>query len=1051
MQPSVLTRDDQASASRVPLAMPEQTTADIPRPEHPRPDFRRDDWVTLNGAWRFSFDPNNIGEQMRWYHVSHPVAASHLGEVTDPVEDPFGAEIVVPFPWESRLSGIHDPHYKGAAWYQRAVEAPREWAERPAPAAAPAGDGPFQQPTDIADPAGPAGLGVAMAAARGGELVGAPAEPPRAGGSGRRAGRTATWRLRPYLCFGAVDWSARVWINGRFVAEHDGGYTPFEVDISRFVRPGVPVTLTVRVWDATDADTPLGKQTEEWYTHSSGIWQTVWLEGRPAAHLTRTHVTPHQHLKHAQHAEGVSEAGWSADFSFAIASPPELAGREAVLAIESSDGLFPGVERRLTLEDRRTEALIDLPVPNPRAWSPEDPHLYDCVVTLRVSHEGRELVDTVNTYFGLRSVSSARWENRPYEYVFLNGEPVYLRGILDQAFHPDSLHSYPSDDVIRGDIQAAKDLGLNFVRCHIKINDPRYYYWCDRLGMLCMYDFPSASIYTPKARVNWERTFREALERDYSHPCIFSWILFNETWGLEEHQRPEGWGWVREMYYLCKRLDPTRLVEDNSPYLYDHVTTDINTWHFYIGDYDQARRHVENVVSQTYEGSPYHFVGGVYGDVEGAHEFKQGTQPLLNSEYAGISAWGGDRDISYTFKFLTTELRRHDMICGYVYTELTDVEWEHNGLLNYDRSPKEFGYEAFADGMTVADVNGADFVGLDAPPCQTIPPGGTFKEPVFISHWDRRPLADPVLRWRATAVDRFGERRTLDEGERPVAPRRYGVTDVGDVEVQLPDEPCLVTVALWLEDRGRAALRGRDGHDGHDGQEGRAEPEVRARNYVNVEVHEGEQASQRSWARLTQDSEQIEGGYALRFLPGDFLGSSWGDPRIGPRGSKFGAAGAGWVEYGVTIPEGVTAESVKGLRLVFEAAARTARNRLDWRDPRHNSPQDYPQTEARKLPSDLVVRVNGVRVGSVRLPDDPADARGVLSAHNSPHWEPCSYGFLTRLHADAETARRVLAEAKDNRLLVRFEVPRTGIPGGLNLYGARMGAYPVDPVLVLEL
>ncbi|CAA9292764.1 MAG: GH2 [uncultured Chloroflexi bacterium] len=1048
MQPSNSTPGALSGAApSVPPPMPDQLTPDIPRPEHPRPDFRRDDWINLNGHWRFSFDPQNVGEQMRWYHVSHPVAASHLGEVTDPVEDPFGADIVVPFPWESRLSEINETGYKGAAWYQRAVEVPRDWAERPARATGgTGGNGAAEPPADIADPAGPGGLGVAMAAARAGaDLVGAPTEPRPNGGEpsgnpgtpGRRAGRGVSWRLRPYLCFGAVDWSARVWINGRFVAEHDGGYTPFEVDISRFVRPGVPVTLTVRAWDATDADTPLGKQTEEWYTHSSGIWQTVWIEGRPAAHLTRAHVTPHL------------EAG-RADFSFTIAAPPELTGRGCVPSIESADGLFPAVERRLTLEDRRTDTLIDLPVPNPRAWSPEDPHLYDCVVTLRLSHEGRELVDTVNTYFGLRTISSARWDNRPYDFVFLNGEPVYLRGILDQAFHPDSLHSYPSDDVIRGDIQAAKDLGLNFVRCHIKINDPRYYYWCDRLGMLCMYDFPSASIYTPKARANWERTFREALERDYSHPSIFSWILFNETWGLEEHQRPEGWGWVREMYYLCKRLDPTRLVEDNSPYLYDHVTTDINTWHFYISDYDQARRHVENVVSQTYEGSPYHFVGGVYADVEGAHEFKQGTQPLLNSEYAGISAWGGDRDISYTFKFLTTELRRHDIICGYVYTELADVEWEHNGLLNYDRTPKEFGFEAFVDGMTVADVNGADFVGLDAPPCQTIAPGGTFKESVFISHWDRRPLADPVLCWRATTVDRFGERRVLDEGERIVSPRRYAVTDVGDLELQLPDEQCLVTVALWLEDRGTSGAQRASTTPGAAGVSDDGRPEVRARNYVNVEVHEGEQASQRSWARLTQDSERIEYGYALRFLPGDFLGSSWGDPRIGPRGSKFGAAGAGWVEYAVTIPTGVTADDVKGLRLVFEAGARTARNRLDWRDPRHNSPQDYPQTETRKLPSDLVVRVNGVRVGSLRLPDDPADARGVLSAHNSPHWEPCSYGFLTQLSVDADTARRIIAEAKDERLLIRFEVPRTGVPGGLNLYGARMGAYPIDPVVILD-
>ena len=158
---------------------------EIPRPEHPRPDFQRERWINLNGRWRFSFDPQNVGEQRRWYRVSHPTAASRLGEVNDAVEDPFGAEIIVPFPWESRLSQVNDPNYKGAVWYQRAIEVPAEWTG-----------------------------------------------------------------LRSYLCFGAVDWSARVWINGRFAAEHEGGYTPFEVDLSRYARPGMPMTLTVRVWES---------------------------------------------------------------------------------------------------------------------------------------------------------------------------------------------------------------------------------------------------------------------------------------------------------------------------------------------------------------------------------------------------------------------------------------------------------------------------------------------------------------------------------------------------------------------------------------------------------------------------------------------------------------------------------------------------------------------------------------------------------------------------------------------------------------------------------
>src|SRR5918911_1704371 len=379
----------------------------------------------------------------------------------------------------------------------------------------------------------------------------------------------------------------------------------------------------------------------------------------------------------------------------------------------------------------------------------------------------------------MREIARGGWEDRAYEYVLLNGEPIYLRGALDQAFHPEGLHAYPSDEAIRADIQAAKDLGLNMLRCHIKVNDPRYYYWADKLGLLIMYDLPSAGIYTPKARANWEQTLRAALERDYSHPSIFSWVLFNETWGLEEHQTPASWQWVKEMYLLAKELDSTRLVEDNSTNKYDHVLSDLNSWHFYIDNYRRARHHVARVVAQTAERGGFNYVSRLYGHVPGAAEFSQGTVPLLNSEYAALGARGGDLDISYSFKYLTTELRRHDKVCGYVYTELTDVEWEHNGFLNYDRTPKEFGYEAFVPGMTVADLNAADFVGLDAPPCRTLPPGSAYAAPVFFSHWDRRPIEGAALRWQVTGVDRYGERFVVDEGRRNLAPRRYGVGGCG--------------------------------------------------------------------------------------------------------------------------------------------------------------------------------------------------------------------------------------------------------------------------------
>jgi glycosyl hydrolase family 2 len=939
----------------------------IPRPEHPRPDFMREPWINLNGRWRFTFDPENVGEQQRWYRLRHPSLSAGEGR---PLHDPFGRTIVVPFPWESYLSEVRAPEYRGAAWYQRTIVVPAEWAE---PGARTDGEAPLPPVTGDGSVPGPI-----------------PGLPP------------AQWRLRPYLCFGAVDWNARVWVDGRFVAEHSGGYTPFYLDLSRYVRPGRSATLTVRVWDACDADTLLGKQTYDWYTPSSGIWQTVWLEGRPAAYLSQVPITPHLDRGCATFALAVQSDGAAADYR---------------LVIRPVDQAFPAVEEQIRVGPGRTEHAVEVSVPDPRPWSPEDPHLYECSVSL-LSPSGEE--DTVRTYFGLRSISRARWEDNPYEYVLLNEEPVYLRGVLDQAFHPDGLHTYPSDEAIRADVQAAKDLGLNMLRCHIKVNEPRYYHWADRLGLLVMYDLPSPSIYTPTARAHWESSLRDALERDCSHPSIFSWILFNETWGLEEHQTAAGWRWVREMYDLARELDPSRLIEDNSACLYDHVVTDLNTWHFYISGWDRARRETERIVKETYPGSAFNFVGGRYAHVEGAEGHRQDTAPLLNSEYGGLGARGGDKDIAYTFKFLTTELRRHGKVCGYVYTELTDIEWEHNGLLNYDRTPKEFGYEAFVPAMGVVDLTGADFVGLDCAPCRTLPPGSPFSAPVFVSHWDSRPLGTARLQWQIRLTDRFGETQAVDEGQRTVHPRRFAVTDAGRIEARLPDEPGLTTIAVWLMDESGS---------------------IRARNYVNVDLHGGPRP----------DLERTGKDLVLRFHPGDFLDSSWPQPALGPQSSKFGATGSGWVEYEVFLPGDVDPGRIRGLRLRFEAGARTAASRLGWKDPRHRAIGSYPQTETRKLGTRLAARVNGIPLGVVDLPDDPADARGVLSAHLSQSFEYASYGFLTTLAADTETTRRILDASHDSRLVVRLEVPRGETAGGLNLYGARMGAHPVDPMVLLDL
>ncbi len=894
------------------------------RAEHPDPRRQRAAWQTLNGPWHFTFDPGAIGEQEHWYlRNSRNKVQAFIGRHQNQHKP---LTINVPFPWESPLSGVARPEYKGAGWYEREFTVPAEWQG-----------------------------------------------------------------LSPFLNFGAVDWQARVWINGRFVAENEHGYLPFSIDLSRHVLPGETAVVTVRAYDIAEATTLVGKQVPRWYTHSSGIWQSVWLEGRAPNHITAIRIEPN-----------VAQGEATVKLKTQIAQAGVYQVR-----VRSHDGAFATTTVQRELYAGEPPLHFTVKVPAPKLWSPESPYLYEIDVELEPMTGG--MTDRVATYFGMRTVGRGPWDGNTYEYILLNGEPVYLRGALDQAFHPESLHAYPADAVIRGDIQLAKDLGLNMLRCHIKLNDPRYYYWADKLGLLIMYDFPSPDLDTPAMRRLFAQTLPRALERDFNSPSIFAWVIFNETWGLTNHDTADSHRWVRKMLHDTQKLDPTRLVEDNSPCHYNHVESDINSWHFYINDYRRVRQHVQRVVDETYPGSGFNYVC----QNDGGDNFVQSTAPLMNSEYGGIAARSGDQDIAWCFKYQTTELRRHAKICGYVYTELDDIEWEHNGFVNYDRSAKEFGYDFFVEGMSVADLNGADFVGLDAPPCQTLPEGSQFSAPLFVSHWGT-PLGKAIVRWQVDFVDRFGVKRRVAEGKTATTPTRFAVTDLGELHCALPTEPGLATLALWLVDETGA---------------------IRGRNYVNVEVRSAPSPAM----------EQVANGWALRFAPGYFHHTSWSQPFTAPDGSKFSAAGRGWVEYALPLPAGLEIGALNSALLCFEAGARTSQLRIDW--PERTYGFNYPQTEAdHKVPTAVDISINGVTVGQALLPDDPADARGVLSHHNGI--DPGSYGFLTELAIDGAALQQALADQQ--RLLVRFTVTgEGGFPGGLSLYGERTGSYPVEPTILL--
>jgi hypothetical protein len=863
----------------------------IPRPEHPRPDFRRPEWLCLNGEWDFAFDPEDRGRAEGW---QRPGAS-------------FGGRILVPFPWESL-----------AAWGQAALASDARFFS----------DRAYREP--VPQPEEPVLRGAwhdARRRARRHEI-----------GWYRRTFRVPPDWLRAdrrvFLVVGAADWQATVWCNGIPVGEHEGGYTPFSVELTGALRPaGDENVVVIRVYDPADhAELPGGKQ-HWWYERTSGIWQSVYLEARPEAYLTHLRVLPDVAGRRVRVEVGICPVAGEYEVRVTARSPQG--------ELFTASGVCPGCERR----------TIDLPLgPHPALWSPDDPQLYELTVEVAAPAAGERTTDVVHSYFGLREVGVGHLPGTDVPCLTLNGHPLYLRAALHQAFHPAGVYAYVDDAIIRDDLQTAKAAGLNALRLHIKVDDPRLYYWADRLGLAILYDLPGPARQTPAARRNWEKVLREAIERDANHPSILAWILFNETWGLGDartyREDSDTQAWVADMVALTKRLDPTRLVEDNSPCNYDHVVTDINSWHFYINDYERARAHIAEAVARTYPGSGWNFVPGR----------TQGGQPLMNSEYGGIAAGDGDRDVSFCLKWLTAELRRHEKICGYVYTELTDLEWEHNGLVRYDRLPKEFPYD-------LRDVFGADVLVVDGPPIVRLAAGGALTVHVLASIFSGLPDGRGALRWAVEGTDTCGRHVHGAHGEVPVVWRAMRVTDFGPLTVPLPAHPGVYQVRLALFDAAGRRVCG---------------------TYVDV----------------------------LADAPGPALPelAAEGFASVHRQGDYWVGEGAGTVRVTLPVPDG---DGARPAELVFEAAAGVP----------------YPrQTDALATPSAVAVVAGGRRLGTFRLPDAPADARGVLSYAAGL---PGPYGYLFRVP--------LTGVARGGRVQVEL---RAG-PGGLSLFGPAAGRYPV--------
>ena len=573
--------------------------------------------------------------------------------------------------------------------------------------------------------------------------------------------------------FGAADYRAEVYVNAQKAGQHDGGYLPFEFDVTALLHAG-DNQIAVRVVDASARRTdvegirypeiPHGKQ--NWYVETSGLWQSVELELRPSVHIGTLQV------------RGAADGSFAVDLNLInFSAPPQNA--QLTTAASAS---YAGAQIRdasgkvvwkqaLNLTPGQTRAGFTGKLTDPQIWGPATPYLY----TLEAwTHSG----DSASTRFGFRT-----FETRAGRF-YLNGQPIYLRGALDQDFYPDTGYAPPSSDFIRQEMGKAKALGLNLLRCHIKVPDPRYLDAADAAGLLVWYEIPNFDKLTPDSERRADETLRGMIARDWNHPCIVAVSLINESWGADLKQAHDR-DWLKQFYARARQLVPNWLVDDNSACCDNfHMASDIADFHTYdsipdhAGDFD---RFVADLAGRP------NWLWSSYGDAEA-----KADAPLMLSEFGNWGLphvpaplpWWFDRDFAgreitrpaglgdrYTqygynsifatmnaladstedheyasLKYEIESLRSRSGIQGYVITEFTDIDWESNGIMDMWRRPKSFGAglaSVQTDDLIVARTAKRNFT-----------TGEHVHADLSFSHYSGEPLNGASIRW---SLEGFGD------------------------------------------------------------------------------------------------------------------------------------------------------------------------------------------------------------------------------------------------------------------------------------------------------
>lgn len=573
--------------------------------DYPRPQFVRNNWENLNGAWDFAFDDAHCGEQEGWYK-------DFKGNMT----------IQVPFTYETKMSGIQDETRHDQIWYRRSFQVDGSRLEK-----------------------------------------------------------------ENYLLhFEGSDFITKVWVNGQYVGDHRGGYARFSFDITDVVRDGEN-ELVVKVEDSFDMQQPRGKQRWIdknfgcWYVQTTGIWKTVWSEYVPKISLKNVKMTPNLQ----EH---------SLEVEYEVDAPENIMGEDLLVAASVSFKGVPVSKVITAVTAGHVETKIDVFLRNNnfglewgvRTWSPEEPDLYD--VKFQLIYQGN-VKDTVASYFAMREI---RIDG---SNILLNGHPIYQRLILDQGYWKDSHLTPPSEEALIEDIDKIHALGYNGLRKHQKIEDERFLYWCDVKGMLVWSEMAAAYQYTDYAVSEFVSEWMEIVKQNYNHPCIITWTPFNESWGVNQIEtRTMEQHFTEAVYYLTKSLDKYRPVIVNDGW--EHTISDIITLHDYeeVGDVLKARyTECKDEIMST---EVYHSSGK--SAFANGYEYK--GQPVIISEYGGIafnnddSGWGYGNKVNTKEEFIkrfdeiTTAVKEIPYVCGFCYTQVSDVQQEINGMMDMERNFK---------------------------------------------------------------------------------------------------------------------------------------------------------------------------------------------------------------------------------------------------------------------------------------------------------------------------------------------------------------------------